>query len=316
MISFRFRASGVMTLFLLVSCSWFESSPEDREKDFFVADYDMSNLTVTELFGGPEDKGALDYEEMDEVSGLVVSRRNPSFLWTHNDSGDENRIFLLRNDGTWANTFYLPDVTNRDWEDIAIGPGPQEGINYLYIAEIGDNRAQFQLKYIYRFPEPDVTITLHDYPVNNVETITFVYPDNVMMDAETLLVDPWTRDIYIITKREYPATVYRLPYPQSTTETITAQLYGVLPFIMAVGGDISADGRNIIVKTYDRVYLWQRNEGETMAAAFMRKPLRLNYIPEPQGEAVGFTPDGNGYYTLSEVRDGIWPRLYFYSRKK
>jgi hypothetical protein len=314
--NFLFRMPGLLTLLLFISCSWFDTPPAKPAPDYFVADYDMSKLAVSDMFGGPEDRGALTNQEMDESSGLVVSRQNPNFIWTHNDSGDENRIFLLRTDGTWANTFYLRGVENRDWEDIAAGPGPREGINYLYIAEIGDNRAEFPFKHIYRFPEPDVTITLHDYPVNDIETITFVYPDNILMDAETLLVDPWTKDIYIITKREFPVTVYRLPYPQSTTDTIVAELYGVLPFTMAVGGDISADGRMIIVKSYDRVYLWQRNENETIANAFMKRPLRLTYVPEPQGEAIGFTPDGNGYYTLSEVRDGIWPRLYYYSRKK
>jgi hypothetical protein len=299
----------------ITSCSLVET-PDNTDLDYFVADYDMSSLTVTNIFDGPEDKGLIENQEMDEISGLAVSRQNPSLLWGHNDSGNDNNLYLFRNDGTWANTFVLREIENRDWEDLAIGPGPQDGVTYLYLGEIGDNRAQYPVKYIYRFPEPSVTITLHDSPVQNVETITFVYPNEIMMDAETLLLDPWTRDLYIVTKREFPVTVYRLPYPQSTTDTIEAELYGVLPFTMAVGGDVSADGREIIIKSYDRVYLWQRNQGESMAAAFMRRPLRLPYVPEPQGEAIAFTPDGSGYYTLSEIRDGIWPRLYFYRRNK
>jgi hypothetical protein len=298
--------------FFQLSCA---ETPVPVQKEYFVPEYSMNNLPVSDLYEGPADLGLISNEQMNELSGLAVSRQNPALMWTHNDSGDENRIFLMRNNGSWANTFFLSNIVNRDWEDIAIGPGPEEGVNYIYVADIGDNLAQYPLKYIYRFPEPDVNITLHNTPVRNVETIRFIFPDDVIMDAETLMIDPWTKDIYIVTKREYPVTVYRLPYPQSTTDTIVAEKYGVLPFTMAVGGDISMDGREIIIKSYDQVFLWKRNPGETMKQAFMNKPFRLSYVAEPQGESIAFATDGSGYYTVSEIRDGIPPKLYFYRRK-
>lgn len=35
-----------------------------------------------------------------EASGLVASRSQKDLLWTHNDSGDELRIFGIYTDGT------------------------------------------------------------------------------------------------------------------------------------------------------------------------------------------------------------------------
>src|SRR5438477_556362 len=34
-------------------------------------------------------------ERIDESSGLAASRKYPGCLWTHNDSGDSARLFLL-----------------------------------------------------------------------------------------------------------------------------------------------------------------------------------------------------------------------------
>ena len=51
-------------------------------------------------------------------------------------------------------TCTLAGVENRDWEDIAVGPGPDASKSYVYVADIGDNEGQYQYKYIYRFEEP------------------------------------------------------------------------------------------------------------------------------------------------------------------
>ena len=310
------RMLVVLLLFWLMGCE--TSTVEPAYPDYFIAEYDMNDLPVSDLFEGFQAMGHLNNPAIDEASGIAVSRQNSNYIWTHNDSGDMNRIFLLRKDGTWIGTFRLFEAGNRDWEDMAIGPGPSEG-NYLYIAEIGDNHAQYPIKYIYRLPEPDINLadsTLQWVDVTDVNRIPFVYPDGIMMDAETLLVDPWTKDIYIITKREFPVTVYKLPYPQSTVDTTVAVRYGTLPFTTATAGDISADGKGILVKTYDKVFLWTRTEGETIGDAFMRQPLRVAYTPEMQGEAIAFPQDGSGYYTLSESLGGVTPVVYFYKRKE
>jgi hypothetical protein len=288
------------------------------DPDYFVAEYDMDDLPVSDLFEAYPAMGTLNNPAIDEASGIAVCRQDASYIWTHNDSGDMNRIFLIKNDGTYMGTFMLNGAENTDWEDMAMGPGPTLGKNYLYVADIGDNRGRYPKKYIYRFPEPDIYLadsSIQWVDVSDVDRIPFVYPDGIKMDAETLLVDPWTKDIYIITKREFPVTVYKLPYPQSTSNSTEAVKYGTLPFSAATAGDISADGKEILVKSYDQAFLWTRAEGESIRDAFMRQPIRVPYTPEPQGEAIAFPENGSGYYTLSETRGGVTPVVYFYKRK-
>jgi hypothetical protein len=60
------------------------------------------------------------------------------------------------------------------------------------------------------------------------------------------------------------------------------------------------------------VYLWERKSGESISEALARIPVKLPYIPEPQGEAIGFQTDGEAYYTISEKRFDITPVLYRY----
>jgi hypothetical protein len=268
-------------------------------------------------FGEGENRGLLADDLIAEASGLAASATTPAILWANNDSGDTTRIFAVGLRGEAYGTFYLAGSSARDWEDIAVGPGPDPTRSYIFVADIGDNDARYETKRIYRVAEPmvdtsagNVTAVLRD-----VETITYRYPDGAR-DAECVMVDPLTRDIYIISKREPNVKVYRAPWPQSTTETITLEHVATLDSITWVtAGDISSDGREILVKNYASVHYWERGEEETIAEAFERKPILLPYTPEPQGEAVTWLRDGSGYYTVSEEPGGFDASLWFYPRR-
>ena len=192
----------------------------------------------------------------------------------------------------------------------------------MYIGDIGDNRAQHDLKYIYRVPEPTVTAdqTPVEITLTNVETITLRYPDGAR-DAETLLIDPMSKDLYVISKRETKVRVYRASYPQSTTAPITLEHVATLAIneqdsrsAWLTGGDISPSGREILLKSYIGIYYWSRIPGQPVHEALMAEPILLPYIPEPQGEAVCWKADGGGYYTVSEEQNDIPAQLYFYPR--
>jgi hypothetical protein len=257
------------------------------------------------------DAGTVNTSVVNEASGLAASRRNTRVWWTHNDSGSPNVIHALNDRGRHLGIYTITGLAARDWEDMAAGPGPVEGTSYLYIGNIGDNNAVYDLKYIGRIPEPavDAAQTPTNATLAGVETITFRYA-NGQRDAETLMVDPWTRDLYIVSKRETNlAYVFQLPYPQPTSGITTAQLVATLGFSGAVGGDISPDGAAIAIKTYNLVYLWCRAATQTIAQALAAAPTTVPYTTEPQGEAVAWRTDGAAYYTLSE---GTSPHLYFY----
>ncbi|MFC1538295.1 hypothetical protein ACFL6H_02635 [Candidatus Latescibacterota bacterium] len=266
-------------------------------------------------FGERVNLGLIEYGGINEASGIAASRKNIGVLWTHNDSGDIARIFAIDTEGKHRGIFQLKGVSARDWEDIAVGPGPVEGEQYIYIGEIGDNNARYNLKYIYRIIEPEINPSGAPVEtiIGTIDRITFRYPDG-NRDAETLMVDPQTKDIYVVSKREPQVCVYRLPYPQSTNEPIVPEHVATLDLTNTNSGDISPDGSEILIKTYTTIYYWQRAESQDLWRAFDSKPLVLPYIPEPQGEAVTWKLDGSGYYTISEEKPGLPAYLYFYPR--
>ncbi len=275
------------------------------------------NLTLdipldTTTFKGGVPLPLLKADAANEISGLASSVRQPSTLWGHNDSGDKARLFLFDTLGNLVTTLKLEGKKNRDWEDIALNV--EDGAPYLYVAEIGDNRAKYDDKYLYRFPEPAVTDAKTSVAEADIQTIHFRYEDGAR-DAETLLIDPLTRDIVIVTKREDRSRVYELTYPYRTDTVNIIRFKGELPFRMAVGGDVAPNGREILVKNYDHIFYWVRNEGETLSEALLRTPVRLPYEREVQGEAIAWSHDAQAYYTVTEEEEGNEAGMWVYRRK-
>lgn len=247
---------------------------------------------------------------VDEASGLADSWTMDGHLWVAEDSGNPAQLSLLARDGRLVGRLSLPGVQNRDWEDMAIGLGPQAGISYVYLADIGDNTASNSVNYIYRLVEPK---SLTD-PAPAVESIAFRYADGPR-DAETLLLDPLTRDLWIVTKTEASVRLYHLPYPQSITQVSTAQFKGEVPLSYVTSGSISADGQLILLKTYTGVYYWPRFTGERVDQALQDvTPLTIGYLIEPQGEAICFDKKGKGFFTLSERGSAASVTLNYYKQ--
>src|SRR5690606_17818887 len=252
-------------------------------------------------FGMGVRQGALDNRDIDEASGLAASVVNEGMLWTHNDSGDKARIFLIDKKAACKAVVWLDGVNNRDWEEIAVGPGPVEGQSYVYVGEIGDNRATYEYKYLYRFPEPVIPIRPErfDTTLRVIDSIKFTL-EGGPRDTEAFFVDPISRDIYVFSKNEKKNIyVFRLPYPQSTTDVVEAEFVMFLPIVKVNAADISPDGREILIKNYTHVYYWRKEPNEPIPSALARAPLSLPYTTEPQGEAVAFDRAGEGYFTLS-----------------
>ncbi len=155
--------------------------------------------------------GHLADRAITESSGVVASRRTGGrLLWTHNDSGDGPFVYAFGPHGEKRGTFRLRGVdTVTDCEDIAIGPGPQAGVPYLYLGDIGDNTgvrtAVSHVCTVYRVPEPSVppsaraSTQAHPVLTAATEAFRYVYPDGPH-NAETLLVHPRTGRIYVVAK--------------------------------------------------------------------------------------------------------------------
>ena len=283
----------------------------------FVATYSFSELSKNATsFENSKIIGQLKGENFWEVSGIAASQVNKGMLFVEEDSGNPNQIQLINQSGETIGVYTLSGVANRDWEDIAVAPGPIAGVSYVYLAEIGDNKSQYSTKFIYRFPEP--SLTGKTLPVNETITafdkIELKLPDGVK-NAESLMVDPLTKDIYIASK-ENATTIYVATYPQDVTKVNTMKKLAVLPLSTMTAGDISPDGNEILLKTTAYIIYWKKSGSESIADLFKKMPSFIPYTIEQQGEAVCFSADGTGYYTTSERSDPtIEQPIYFYKRK-
>jgi hypothetical protein len=269
--------------------------------------------------------GTVQDISLDELSGIAASRRNPGVLYVHNDSGDAARIYALNEKAQWLGECLVQGAKAQDWEDIAVGPGPEPKRPYIYIGDTGDNGAKRPEVVVYRVPEPkvDADTVFGRMGIGPTEAIRLTYPDGPR-DAETLLVDPLTRDIYIVSKRELFPRVYRAAYPQSTSQLTKLEQVATLPLGMfPTGGDVSPDGRRVIVRGMFSAALWERPAGESTTSAQQRaadpvplwrafpgQPKTIPVAAEPQGEAICFDRQGAGYFTISE---GKHPRLYYFA---
>jgi len=252
---------------------------------------------------------------IDETSGLAASAAMPGYLWTVQDSGQPNSLYLISKDGKTIKEYNVPGSSNHDWEEIAVGPGPDNGVSYAYIADIGNNNQPVTpTNTIYRIPE--ITGNDGSFNQNTLQKITFSYPDGPR-DAEALIVDPVTKDIFILSKEMSNTNVYRLAFPQSTTDVSVAEKVGTVPGItLATAGTISKDGNEIAVRTYLGVYYWKRSNGETVGQTLLKSSNKTLIVAlEPQGEAICFENEGKGFYTLSEKGNAASVSLNYYKRK-
>lgn len=290
-------------------------------------------------FGDGKQVGSLLRSDLDEASGIAASRMNAGVFWVHNDypdahPEDANKIYAINSTGTVLGTYEISVSPGaRDPEDIAVGPGPQAGENnpatgnYIYWGDIGDNSNQYSDIRIKRIPEPLVDFELA--PMNKtlgqedgVDVIRLQYPSGEHApshkDSEALMVDPLTGDIYVVTKRMAPNKVYRAPYPQSTLDVITMEYVATLSEETALnwitGGDISPDGSLVVLKndgSADYASIWYRDNGVSIGDLLHLKPCTFQIQPEPQGEAIGFDPQGEGFYTVSEAHNASEPIWYY-----
>ncbi len=267
-----------------------------------------------------------------EISGMTNSTRsdNSAYLWIVSDSPANMLAAIKASDassqGVW--TLQSPPAYS-DWEDIT--SCSVSGQPYIYIADFGDNgnaRSSFN---IFRANEPLITGTSGVISSSDYITITCQFPAGNMpthKDAECLLADPDTGDLYVITKRESIPGVYKLPHAATygtgvQSLTYMGKMYDI-PDITTVplgattcnvvGGTISPNGKEIMIKNYDSIYYFSRpDKSVSIYNTLTGTPVQVSYVgggsvtpkkshpnAEPQGESVCFDYSGVNYYTASE----------------
>lgn len=261
-------------------------------------------------FGAPKINGQIKSADLTESSGIAASKCQNNVLWTHNDSGDDAFVFAINSVGENLGKWKIPNAQNVDWEDIATYKD-KSGNCFIYIGEIGDNKAKRPEHSIIRVAEPAVTKAVSTDPHTTAESdsLQFSYPDS-NQDAETLMVHPNTGDIYVVTKRVTgPAGIYRIRPDFGSTLIQKAERIGELsvpaiPNGFLTGGDISPDGRTLIICDYTQAYEYRLPATETdFAKVWIQEPETVDLGKRKGGEAICYSADGASLFATSEGRN-------------
>lgn len=239
-----------------------------------------------------------------ESSGVAVSRRQGGILWTHNDSGHENRLYAVNQQGDVLATFRVPGATNIDWEDIALGPCPGRSGECLYIADTGDNLRRRDSVSIYIVPEPNVSVDGRS-GVRNTEParrVDFRYEDGPH-DVEAMAVGP-SGEILLVSKgQRSPIQAYALKPDKLFTADLVLRpkndpgmlaLRVMAPWV--TGAAFSPSGDRVVVRSYTELFFYKLVDGALVQEG---DPCFFGAF-EPVGEAVDFL-DSRTLIMMSEA---------------
>jgi len=221
--------------------------------------------------------------QIDEASGMVVSRDHVDTVWIANDSGDPARLFAVdTNDGHTRGVVTLAGARNVDWEALAISSGPSSA--QLWVGDIGDNDAVRSSIRVYRLPEPPTSTG----EVTDWTSYDFVYPDGAH-DAETLLVDPRDDRLYVVTKGLLGGAVYEAPEVLHSDRVNALTLIGSAP-LLVTDGAFRSDG-SVVLRNYLNGFVRDDVTGRSRPFSLPR---------QRQGETLAVIGAGQQAYVGSE----------------
>lgn len=303
--------------------------PEENLPTTLTSD-EPFNLTTT---------GSLGFDDLTEASGLAASRgantdgTTNEILWTIADSGNQAELFGMSSNGS-ALVRRTVNVPNRDWEDMAAFSA--NGVNYLMIADTGDNLNIHSSYPLHVFNEPDSTNITG--PIAPRVTFDLVYEDG-SHNVEALAVAESDGNLYLITKGDNPG-IYSAPLlarlsesgptnnnQPAATASLVARRIGdlqppqqtsadsILGMLAGVNlGDVTAmdiDDQNATawILTYRGIYRLTQAGNSTWEQILTASPELVSRHSLAQAEALTYSPKSGSVFVTSEGRGAPVLRL-------
>lgn len=228
---------------------------------------------------------------LDESSGLAF---HDGSLWTHNDSGDEARVFQLDLSGTVLREIVIRNADNVDWESMA------QDEDYLYIADTGNNFNTRSTLLVYRVSWADlqdntaaadiISIDYADHEPGNRLSHNF--------DAEGLAVHDDELWLFSKNRGDRQTKLYRFSKLPGHYRPRPAQTLDVDSLV--TGADIDPDSGDVILLSSRRereTYLWRAPTTEHGVDWDAVRVFRLH--PSDQWEAILWDPQQPGRVYLT-----------------
>ena len=162
----------------------------------------------------------------------------------------------------------------------------------LWVGDIGDNRDSWPEVRLHRVREPKV---LRDRTLP-ARTYRFTFPERPL-NAEALLADPSSAQVWVVTKQTATGTIYALPKRMSRTQVNVATPVGTAGALVT-DGSVSPDGSRYALRDYvDAEVVDGLPPGSDPQTVYL--PLQL------QGEAMTWTQDGTALLVAGERDDRL-----------
>ena len=256
----------------------------------------------------------LQDQRINESSGMGASRRYPGLFWTHNDSGDGARLFLISREGKTVTTVHLKGANSVDWEDMAVAGDKEK--SWVYIGDIGDNLEVRDFVSIYRFREPEINLQAPPEQLTiEPEKMNLLYPDKPH-NAETLMAD-LDEKLLIVTKSLEETLIFQTPESWKAGGKQKLEKLGKITLpdgfrrAQTTGGDISHDGTRLVVMTYAQMHEWQlpgwlKTGGAQWRQIINAQPRTWDLPKAKQMEAVCYGSEKNLYSTSEQLPAPLW----------
>ncbi len=242
-------------------------------------------------YGAVDSVGSVAIDGINEVSGVVASRRDP-VLWIEEDSGNPETIYAIDSSGAMRAQVHIANADNRDWEDIALTR------RRLWLADIGDNAAVRSSIRVYWFKEPKLSATSA-----RARLLTLTYHDGVSRNAEAMVVDGSRKKLFVFTKAQGISLVFKAPVDHLRDgDTAVLRRIAQLPLNRVTAADLGPEG--IVVKSGGG-YIYPWSSDHRVATTLSRSPCRA---PAGPGESLAFSSDDRGLFAIPE---GGTPTVYF-----
>jgi sugar lactone lactonase YvrE len=220
-----------------------------------------------------------------EGSGLVVT---DGLFVTVNDSGDSGRVFVVSPSGETVG------VTSWDGEPTDVEALAPAGPGHVWVGDTGDNTASRDSVDVFKVPvgRGDRRVTPERYEL--------VYPGGAR-DAETLMANPRTGQLFVVSKILFGGTVYAAPRHLSPDHP--NKLRPVADSVaFATDGSFFPDGRHYIVRGYGDATVFTFPGHEEVGTFRLPK--------QKQGEGIAVDADGEVFIsTEGQFSDVLRVRL-------
>ncbi len=293
--------AGIIIFVVKMGC--FREKPVPPDDDYPPGQIISVPVSLTRIVRLPD--------VLHESSGIAMTL--PGRLWSHNDSGNENKIYCIDTLGNLLKTITVSNASNVDWEELAL-----DNMQRLYICDVGNNNNDRQDLAIYRIPDPE---TISGTNVT-AEIIRFSYEDQTEYpppaslrhyDMEAVV---WHNDsLFLFTKdRTAPLSgytrMYKIPAkPGTHTAEFSGRYYigNTVTAVQVTSADIHTDSGKLVLLTYDRLIVFSNFAGSRF---FEGNAVHYPFTSLPgQVEAVHFI-NGSELYITAEGAGGISGWLY------